>query len=183
MSDINAKTQRWLEAMAAHVLEHGLTTASLRPLAKAAGTSDRMLIYHFGDKDGVIAALLSYLAEGFLGGLDAAIPEGRFPSRGALLGAIVAVMRNPVAAGYARIWLDIVAASARGEGAYAATGGAMIDGFVAWVLARLPEGTTDPDTAARALLTVLEGVMVMDAVGHGDVADAAIAWFSSDSRQ
>lgn len=183
MSDINAKTQRWLEEMAAHVLEHGLTTASLRPLAKAAGTSDRMLIYHFGDKDGVIGALLAFLAEGFIGGLDAAIPAVRFESRGDLLAAIVAVMRTPMAAGYARVWLDIVAASARGEGAYAATGGAMIDGFVAWVTARLPEGTADPDPAARALLTVLEGVMVMDAVGHGDVADAAVTWFSSDGRQ
>ncbi len=133
-----------------------------------------MLIYHFGDKEGVIAALLSYLAEGFTAGLDAMVPPQRFTSQGALLTAIVAAMRAPMAAGYARVWLEIVAASARGEVAYARTGGAIIDGFVDWVQARLPEGAQPRD--ARALLTVLEGVMVMDAVGHGDVADAAVAW-------
>jgi AcrR family transcriptional regulator len=40
------------------VLEHGLIGLSLRPLAAALGTSDRMLLYHFGTKDEVVAALL-----------------------------------------------------------------------------------------------------------------------------
>ncbi len=181
MSEIKAKREKWLAAMAAHVVEHGLTTASLRPLAKAAGTSDRMLIYHFGDKDGVIGALLETLAMGFTQGLDAALPEARFESPGALLHSVVGVMRSPMAAGYARVWLDIVAASARGELAYGRTGGLIIAGFTEWVLKRLPEGE-DEDTA-RALLTVLEGTLVMDAVGHSDAADAAIAWFSGDRRQ
>ncbi|MEX3014255.1 TetR/AcrR family transcriptional regulator [Gymnodinialimonas hymeniacidonis] len=178
MSEINAKKEKWLAAMAAHVVEHGLTTASLRPLAKAAGTSDRMLIYHFSDKDGVIGALLEYLAERFTQGLDAAIPEARFESPGAVLHAVVGVMRSPMASGYARVWLDIVAASARGELAYGQTGGAIITGFTAWVMKRLPEG--EGEATARALLTVLEGTLVMDAVGHSEAADAAIAWFSGD---
>ena len=41
-----------------HALEHGLIGLSLRPLAAALGTSDRMLIYHFGSKDALIAAVL-----------------------------------------------------------------------------------------------------------------------------
>ena len=65
-----------LPMLAAHVMEHGLGTASLRPLAKAAGTSDRMLIYHFGSKEGLIDALLRHLAGGFVAGLEAALPPG-----------------------------------------------------------------------------------------------------------
>jgi AcrR family transcriptional regulator len=42
-----------------YVLEHGLIGLSLRPLAAALGTSDRMLIYHFGSKDELIAAVLA----------------------------------------------------------------------------------------------------------------------------
>jgi AcrR family transcriptional regulator len=41
-----------------YALEHGLIGLSLRPLAAAMGTSDRMLIYHFGSKDALIAAVL-----------------------------------------------------------------------------------------------------------------------------
>lgn len=42
-----------------HALEHGLIGLSLRPLAAAMDTSDRMLIYHFGSKDELVAAVLS----------------------------------------------------------------------------------------------------------------------------
>lgn len=41
-----------------YVLEHGLIGLSLRPLAAALGTSDRMLIYHFGSKDALIAEVI-----------------------------------------------------------------------------------------------------------------------------
>jgi AcrR family transcriptional regulator len=40
------------------VLEHGLIGLSLRPLAAELGTSDRMLIYHFGSKDKLVADVL-----------------------------------------------------------------------------------------------------------------------------
>lgn len=41
-----------------YVLEHGLIGLSLRPLAAALGTSDRMLIYRFGSKDSLVAEVL-----------------------------------------------------------------------------------------------------------------------------
>lgn len=41
-----------------YVLNHGLVGLSLRPLAADLGTSDRMLIYHFGSKDGLVVAIL-----------------------------------------------------------------------------------------------------------------------------
>ena len=41
-----------------YALEHGLIGLSLRPLAAALGTSDRMLIYHFGTKDALIAEVI-----------------------------------------------------------------------------------------------------------------------------
>jgi AcrR family transcriptional regulator len=47
-----------LAACTDHVLTEGLIGLSLRPLAKAVGTSDRMLIYHFGSRDGLVAAVI-----------------------------------------------------------------------------------------------------------------------------
>ena len=47
-----------LAASTDHVLAEGLIGLSLRPLAKAVGTSDRMLIYHFGNRDGLVAAII-----------------------------------------------------------------------------------------------------------------------------
>ena len=52
---------RLLEEAVSYTLEHGLTTLSLRALAKPLGTSARMLIHHFGSRDGLIAAVLTAL--------------------------------------------------------------------------------------------------------------------------
>ena len=41
-----------------HVLDHGLIGMSLRPLAAAIGTSDRMLLYHFRDKADLLSTVL-----------------------------------------------------------------------------------------------------------------------------
>ncbi|MGI9085682.1 MAG: TetR/AcrR family transcriptional regulator [Aeromicrobium sp.] len=46
-----------------YALDHGLIGLSLRPLAAALGTSDRMLIYHFGSKDALVAAVLETSCE------------------------------------------------------------------------------------------------------------------------
>jgi AcrR family transcriptional regulator len=43
--------------------EHGLATLSLRPVAKALGTSDRMLIYWFGSRDGLVAAIAEHAGD------------------------------------------------------------------------------------------------------------------------
>ena len=41
-----------------YALDHGLIGLSLRPLAAAIGTSDRMLLYHFAGKDDLVATVL-----------------------------------------------------------------------------------------------------------------------------
>jgi len=48
-----------LERAAHYVLEHGLAGLSLRPLAKALGTSPRMLLYDFGSKERLIHEILA----------------------------------------------------------------------------------------------------------------------------
>ncbi|MDX3533740.1 TetR/AcrR family transcriptional regulator [Streptomyces sp. MB09-01] len=42
-----------------YVIGNGLADLSLRPLAKALGTSDRMLLYYFGSKDRLVAEALA----------------------------------------------------------------------------------------------------------------------------
>jgi AcrR family transcriptional regulator len=48
----------------AHFAEHGVGDTSLRALAEAIGTSHRMLIYHFGSRDGLLAAVVDTVEEG-----------------------------------------------------------------------------------------------------------------------
>lgn len=164
-----------LAQMGAHVLSHGLSTASLRPLAKAAGTSDRMLIYHFGSKDALVGELLAYLAGQLATQLTEALPQTPAQTQAAAMKEIVALLRREPFAAYMRLWLEIVAEAAQGNAVFAAIGHAMIDGYVAWLISRLPPGTHAPEDTAKTMLAFVEGMVVLDAVGHGTLADRAIA--------
>ena len=46
--------ERLLESVIRHFAEDGLADQSLRHIAEAIGTSHRMLLYHFGSKDGLL---------------------------------------------------------------------------------------------------------------------------------
>ena len=47
-----------LDRIVADVAEHGLRDRSLRDLATAAGSSHRMVLYHFESRDGLVAAIV-----------------------------------------------------------------------------------------------------------------------------
>ncbi|MDQ1385648.1 MAG: hypothetical protein QOG65_3027 [Actinomycetota bacterium] len=49
--------QRLLDAAVQQALESGIADLSLRELAAAIGTSHRMLIYHFGSREGLLVAV------------------------------------------------------------------------------------------------------------------------------
>lgn len=54
-SDDATPRGRLLEAAVDHFGRHGIGDTSLRGLAEALGTSHRMLIYHFGSREGLLA--------------------------------------------------------------------------------------------------------------------------------
>lgn len=49
---------RLLARVVDHLQEHGLGDASLREIAGAIGSSHRMLIYHFGSREGLLSAVV-----------------------------------------------------------------------------------------------------------------------------
>jgi AcrR family transcriptional regulator len=175
MPDPTSTREKPLQAMAAHELRNGLNAASLRPLARAAGTSDRMLIYHFGSKDALIAALLTDLGELFQRVLNRHLPAGRLASDRAGVRAILELMQSDATRGFQRVWFDLLAASARGHGAHRATGAAILCGLHDWLVQHPPEATPGTPGRAADLLIRIEGILVAAELGLDDLVTAAIA--------
>ncbi len=173
MSDSKSNRIAMLEAMASFVLVHGLNAATLRPMAKAAGTSDRMLLYHFGSKDQLISELLLFLASDLASKLDLSLPPYRAASVQACVTEVVAVLRRDPVRAYTRIWLEIVAVASGGCVSHARIGGEVIAFYGTWLRKRLPEDTADIARTIALVLTMIEGTMIMDAVGRSELADTA----------
>ncbi|MBW4042204.1 MAG: TetR/AcrR family transcriptional regulator [Acidobacteria bacterium] len=80
---------RLLERVADHVLEHGATDLSLSELARAVGSNNRMLLYHFGSKEEALrqATLVAFERFPHLEGALRRLGEADRPLRARLLGA------------------------------------------------------------------------------------------------
>lgn len=159
-----------LPLLAAHVLRHGLGQASLRPLARAAGTSDRMLLYHFGSKEALMADLLGHIAQVYAAALDAAMGSARAASRGEVVARILAQGDAPAMQPFLALWWEIVAGAVRGIASYRTAARAMMDELLGWLETQMPADDPDPKGGARYLLTLIEGTLMLGAIDHGDTA-------------
>ncbi len=163
-----------LERLADFVLDHGLEAASLRPMAKAAGTSDRMLIYHFTDKDSLLAATLEKTAHRLVDHLSAAALPDPVPVS-ELEPVLLDLAVNDEIWPYLRLWLQIAARAAQGDAFYKAVGGQIGQGFIDWIAAQIDakDETTRQRDAARLLVTV-EGLVLVKSLGLAEICRPAL---------
>jgi AcrR family transcriptional regulator len=67
--------ERLLQAAIDYVVGHGLTDLSLRRLAAELGTSHRMLIHHFGSRDGLWVAIVREVEQRQLAAIGDLVPD------------------------------------------------------------------------------------------------------------
>ncbi|RZS41409.1 TetR family transcriptional regulator [Herbihabitans rhizosphaerae] len=84
-----------LDASYTYVLEHGLSALSLRPLAKATGTSPRVLLYLFGDKDSLVRELLARARRDQLAALSTTLDQGAHDTFDALVDRLWTFLSAP----------------------------------------------------------------------------------------
>ena len=164
-----------LPRMADHVLKHGMAGASLRPLAKAAGTSDRMLIYHFGNKERLISELLKFIADAYSQALNQALSGARPKSRRELLDRIISHTGGAEMEPFLALWWDIVAGAARDVPGYKQAAQRVMSRLHEWLVGQMPEGDPDPKGGAQYLLTLIEGAQMLSTVGHATLGQGGIA--------
>jgi AcrR family transcriptional regulator len=162
---------RWLDDIADHILANGLGSSSLRALAKAAGTSDRMLLYYFTDKAELIGAALETIAARTIALLVARAAPKPQPFA-AVLTHFAGLIYDAELLPHQRLFLEIASRSANGDPVYRTVGERLGRGFHAWCMAQIESEDRDAD-AARLLVT-MEGVVFLSGIGLRDVCEAAL---------
>ncbi len=179
----NDRREAAIERMADHVLSEGLVAATLRPLAAAAGTSDRMLLYYFADKDELLTATLDRIATRMMVQLDSAIPVEPRRSFPVLMKQVWAALASKTLQPFMPLWLDLAAGAARGLQPHRDVAGEIADGFLVWVTIRLqPESDGEPSLLAPQFLASIEGMYLLKAIGRGAIADSALIKLASRSQ-
>jgi AcrR family transcriptional regulator len=175
MSEIQPRRHVLLESLIDHVLVSGLGAASLRPLAKAVGTSDRMLLYYFPDK----AALLRAILGGIAGRLMRLLEQNRSADRlspDEFQARMIPLVFNDAIWPYMQLGLELAGFAVRGDPVFRDVGEQIVRGFLAWT----GEQISVPDdamteTIATQLLIAIEGAVMLKSLGLGREVHASIA--------
>ncbi len=161
-----------------HVLREGIARLSLRPLAAALGTSDRMLLYYFGSRDRLLVTVLEAVGDQLQAGLAAALPPE--PARPAdLLRHVWQTLRAPEVEPHLRLYLEVSGLAARGEEPFRSAAAAIAAQWSAWVAERLDVAAEEREGAASAALALVDGLLLLRFVAGPEQAGAAAAWLAA----
>jgi AcrR family transcriptional regulator len=172
--------ERLLDAAIEHVAEHGIGETSLRQLAAALGTSHRMIIYHFGSREGLLLEVVRRVEER----QRQAVLEGALDPSVSFAEAMRVNWRrlaDPSMWPLERLFFEVYGQALQGN-PYAAP---MLEGVIeSWLpsLAELYERQGVPADSARAEarlgLAVVRGLLLdLLATGDREGVDAAIEHF------
>ena len=165
-----------IEKMADHLLAKGLEAATLRPLAEAVGTSDRMLLYYFADRDELLSATLEHIAVRLAARLDALVPGDVRRPLAQLLAEVWPELTSDELKPYMDIWLNLSARACGGHEPYRRIAGAIADTFLAWTSERIAGRTQAArEESAQLLIAALNGMFVLHAIGRHGAANGALA--------
>jgi AcrR family transcriptional regulator len=184
------RRQALAEAATDYVLEHGLLDLSLRPLAKALGTSDRMLLYHFRDKPDLVATVLRVSNDRSVSAIREMEPSAG-PHTAVL--ELWSVVSAPEQARCQRLYVEAAALGVLGAEPYASVVGEANQVWLEALAEQLAASGVPAGQAARAARLVeaaFMGLQLDEPVEPGveiersvhDLAEAVVAlWGSSTS--
>jgi AcrR family transcriptional regulator len=174
--------ERLLNAVIEHFAADGLADQSLRRIAEAVGSSHRMLLYHFGSKDGLLLEVVSAVEDRtraqFTAAGDAVAPE-RVDE---LVRAMWRYVADPELGDFERLFFALYGRALQGE---AGARPLLRDDIETWLAANASVAATAgvPESVARAHarlgLAVTRGLL-LDLLATGDRAgvDAALEVFA-----
>jgi AcrR family transcriptional regulator len=172
--------EKLLTAVVEVALAGGITGMSLRAIAEAAGTSHRMLIHHFGSREGLLVEVIRAVEKrqrAVLSELDAGTGEVfddmayRFWRH----------LRSPELAAQERLFFEVYGQALQGRPWATPLLDGIVEDWVGPVAALLEEAGASPQTArAAARLSVAVGRgLLLDVLATGDdhEVDAAMRYF------
>jgi AcrR family transcriptional regulator len=175
--------ERLLTAVVDVALAGGIADKSLRAIAEAAGTSHRMLIHHFGSREGLLVEVVRAVEarqRAVLSELGAV--SGNLSGEGELADRFWKHLRSPELAPQERLFFEVYGQALQGRQWAKPLLDGIVENWIGPVAAMLEAGGVSPETArtvARLSVAVGRGLL-LDVLATGDdhEVDAAMRYFS-----
>ncbi|MEM9623317.1 MAG: TetR/AcrR family transcriptional regulator [Pseudomonadota bacterium] len=157
MNKADENRQQIVAAVAAHLLREGFQNSGLRALARAAGRSDRMLMYYFSTKEEIVAEAMLLSAGRLAEELEASLP-GTGHSTTHIIDVLMTATQRQTVQPVIRLWFEIVGLAMRGQEPYLTTARLILHNWHSWLKQKM-----DPKDHAEShsLLAQLEGQLLL----------------------
>jgi AcrR family transcriptional regulator len=184
MDDQSGRAQL-LDAVIEHFTVDGLGDQSLRRIAAAVGSSHRMLIYHFGSKDGLLLEVARTVEARTMAQLEAFSAPADATSE-VVIRAMWAHLADPDLFDFERLFFALYGRALQGEADLRPLLAENIEGWLAANVALAAARGVSADVArvhARLGMAVVRGLL-LDLLATGDRAgvDAALDVFAGSYR-
>ena len=171
---------RLLEAVVESALTEGMADKSLRAIASAAGTSHRMLIHHFGSKEGLLVEVIRAV-EARQRALFAGWEANREGPAEELGQAMRSQLRDPALAPQERLFFEVYGQALQGRAWAKPLLPGVVEDWIGPIAALFIAGGQSPANAridARLSIAVTRGLL-LDVLATGEAAetDAAMERF------
>jgi AcrR family transcriptional regulator len=150
------RREAWTREATDYALQYGLIGLSLRPLAAAIGTSDRMLLYHFGTKDDLVAAILRESNDRAIEGISTLAPSADLR---AAVHDLWAAVSAPELDPCARLYVEAAALGLFGREPYAGVVRQANDRWIASLVTHLTKSGVPRPLAKRAV-TIIDAAFI-----------------------
>jgi AcrR family transcriptional regulator len=172
--------EKLLQAVVEVALASGITDLSLRAIGEAAGTSHRMLIHHFGSREGLLVEVIAAVEEQQRAAFRD-LGDGSVGVSDDLAYQFWQHLRGPALAPQERLFFEVYGQALQGRQWAAPLLDGNIQDWAGPLAARMEAAGASPPAAraaARLSVAVTRGLLLdVFATGDNDVTDAAMRLF------
>ena len=163
---MSERREELIEKALDYFLKHGLAGLSLRPLAGQIGSSARLLVYHFGSKDGLITAVMDEVRARTQKSFAASAARASKGARNRVMRRFWAWITHPSNVPYMRLLFEVQVLALQNPAVYAR----YLEGTSSsWL--ELIERSLPPSKANRSVATLCAAVidgLLLEYVSTGD---------------
>lgn len=157
-------------------VEDGLSRLTFGRLAARLGVSDRMLVYYFGSKDGLVTDVLGELAASLQAVLAEALADtGDEPvtDHRTLARRVWPVLARPSSDPLLGLYFEASGQAAAGVAPYRGLAAPLVEAWAAWLASLLPGDAPTARAEAEACLALLDGLLLLRQLAGPEVAARA----------
>ena len=173
MDNFSKKKEAYIERIAGYILQNGINESSLKKMADAALTSDRMLMHYFKDKEEILNLTLMQISQDFISLLNSD-PQLKLGFDEFVIFLGEAIKDNRVRP-YLNLWLELIHLASNGKDPYFAVSKKIGETYWGWLLqVYRPAVNEDKNRMAALIYALTEGFVFLDKIDMGDKIDLAL---------